>query len=220
MPKAFTQHENELIGERLLEEGSRLFSAYGLKKTNVEELAEAAGISKGAFYNFYASKEALFMDVMELAEIRFREEIMATVDLKGASPRGRLFVILKKAFAGMKTIPLLQSITSKEYDLLSRRVSAEKFEEHMASDRRFIEELVVRCRQAGIPIQVQAEEMRSLLYALVLTTLHEEDFGPFQFNGTIDVLIELVAAYCVGEVEIQAQEPLHPLSQFEESKRK
>ena len=92
MPKGFTEHEKELIGKRLLEQGYRQFSAYGLKKTNIEEIAEAAGISKGAFYNFYESKEALFMDVIELAEIRFRQEMLAVIDLPGLrpAPAGRL----------------------------------------------------------------------------------------------------------------------------------
>ena len=56
MPKGFTQHEKKLINERLLEQGNKQFSAFGLKKTNVEELARAAGISKGAFYLFYNSE--------------------------------------------------------------------------------------------------------------------------------------------------------------------
>ncbi len=46
MPKAFSEREKELLTQRLLEQGYRLFSAYGLKKTNVEEIAQAAGISK------------------------------------------------------------------------------------------------------------------------------------------------------------------------------
>ena len=74
MPKGFTEHEKELIRKRLLKEGYKQFSAYGLKKTNIEELAEAAKISKGAFYLFYESKEALFMDVVEVAEQRYRQE--------------------------------------------------------------------------------------------------------------------------------------------------
>ena len=65
MPRAFTEHERTVIGKRLLQQGYRQFSAYGLAKTNVEEIAKAAGISKGAFYIFYESKEALFMDVIE-----------------------------------------------------------------------------------------------------------------------------------------------------------
>ena len=62
---------------RLLQAGHKQFSAHGLKKTNIEELAEVARISKGAFYHFYESKEALFMDVIEEVEQRSRREIFA-----------------------------------------------------------------------------------------------------------------------------------------------
>src|SRR5512139_3322623 len=112
MPKAFSEYEKDLIGNRLLEQGYKLFSAYGLRKTNIEELAQAAGISKGAFYNFYESKEELFMDVIEQAEIRLRREILAVVDLPGPSSRARLVAILKKVFAIVDTMPILRFVTS------------------------------------------------------------------------------------------------------------
>ena len=57
MPKAFSEAEKEMIRRKLLEQGYKQFSTYGLKKTNIDELAAAAGISKGAFYIFYESKE-------------------------------------------------------------------------------------------------------------------------------------------------------------------
>ncbi len=113
MPKGFSEREKELIRTRLVEEGYRQFSAYGLRKTNVEELARAARISKGAFYLFYESKEALFMDAAELAEQRFRQEVVATVDLPGPSPRARLLAVFRKAFDLLHTIPLLQLFTSR-----------------------------------------------------------------------------------------------------------
>jgi AcrR family transcriptional regulator len=205
MPKGFTEHEKAMIRERLLEQGYKQFSAYGLRKTNIEELAEGAGISKGAFYIFYESKEALFMDVVELAEGRFRQEILASVDLPGPSPRRRLFVVLKMAFTLWKKIPLLRFFTSSDYDLILRRVPAKKIQEHLASDLLFIEELIARCRSAGIPIQAGAEQISGLLIAILLNSLHEDDFGPNNFTSTIDLLIELAAAYCLGEIEIPAQ---------------
>ncbi len=219
MPKAFTEHEKELIGKRLLEQGYKLFSAYGLKKTNIEEIAKAAGISKGAFYSFYESKEALFMDVAELAEQRFRQEILIVIELPGSSPRARLFAVFKKAFALLKTIPILQFFTSSDYDLLFRRIPAEKLQEHLASDRVFFEELIARCRNAGIPIRAQPEQIIGLLYPLVLTILHEDDFGRYNFGGRFDLLLELVAAFCLGEVETQLQKPVGPVPDAEEGNR-
>ncbi len=216
MPKAFTEQEKELIRRRLLEQGHKQFSAYGLRKTNIEELAEASGISKGAFYLFYASKEALFMDVVEQVEQRFRQELFAMVDLPGPSPRARLFALLQHAFHRVKTIPLLQFLTSSDYDLLFRRVPPETFQEHLANDRAFINDLIARCQNAGIPIRVQPEEMVSLLYPLVLTILHEEEYsGTFPVGSSVDVFLEVVAALWLGEIELQLQPPgtLSPSSQ-------
>ena len=73
MPKAFTERDKELIRARLIQAGDKQFSAYGLKKTNIDALARAARISKGAFYLFYDSKEALFMDVAEVVEQQEQE---------------------------------------------------------------------------------------------------------------------------------------------------
>jgi AcrR family transcriptional regulator len=217
MPKAFTEHEKDLIGKRLLEQGYKLFSAYGLRKTNIEELAEAAGISKGAFYLFYASKEALFMDVVEEVERRFRQELLAAVDLPGPSPRARLFALLQHAFHLVKTIPLLQFLTGSDYDLLFRRVPPETFQEHLAHDRAFINELITRCQNAGIPLRIQPEKIISLLYPLVLTILHEDEYsGVFPLGGSVDVFLELIAAICLGEVELQLQQPISPAPSPEE----
>jgi AcrR family transcriptional regulator len=215
MPKGFTEHEKELIGKRLLEHGYKMFSAYGLKKTNIEEIAKAAGISKGAFYNFYESKETLFMDVVEEAEKRVRAELLAVIDLPGPSTRARLFAVLKKAFDLFESIPILQFLTGSDYDLLFRRVPADKFQEHVASDQAFFDEVIKHCKKAGIPIRVKSEQILASLYPLVLSILHEEDWGLNSFGGNMNLLLELLAAFYLGEVELRLQKPISaaPVSQ-------
>ncbi len=216
MPKAFTEREKDLIRKRLLEQGYKQFSLYGLQKTNIEELADAVGISKGAFYLFYASKEALFMEVLEQIEQRFRQELLAVVDKPGPSPRARLFAVLQTGFRLFRTLPLLRFLTSNDYDLLLRRMPPERWQKHEASDRKFLEELISRCQNAGIPIRAGTEEIMSLLYPLVLAILHEDDFGPFRLGSSIDVFLELVAAFCLGEVKLQLQQPANPPSPSKE----
>jgi len=214
MPKGFSDREKELIAARLLELGYRLFTAYGLKKTNVEELARAAGISKGAFYIFYDSKEELFIDVIEEVETRVRAEILAIIDLPGPSPRARLFAVLRKAFGLFESIPILQFFTGSEFDLLFRRVPADKLQAHLASDRGFFDVLVARCREVGIPISVSSEQIIGLLYPLVIAMLHDNDLGQKVFSSSLDHLLELVAAFCLGEVELVLQPfPADPTSE-------
>jgi AcrR family transcriptional regulator len=202
MPKGFTDREKELIAARLLEQGYRLFSAYGLRKTNVAELAQAAGISKGAFYIFYESKEALFMDVIEQVEIRVRREIIAAIGLPGSSPRARLCEVLKKAFDLFESLPILRFLSGSDFDLLFRRLPPGKLQQHMGSDMTFFNELIAACRQAGIPIVAPPEQIASLLYPLVLTILHADDPVEKAFTGNIDLLLKLIAAYSLGEVKV------------------
>src|SRR5262249_51028402 len=137
-------------------------------------------------------------------------------DVPGPSPRARLFALLQHAFRLVKTLPLLQFLRSSDYDLLLRRVPPETFQEHLANDRAFVNELITRCQNAGIPLRAQPEEMISLLYPLVLTILHEDEYaGTFPLGGSVDVFLELIAAIWLGEIELQLQPPgsLAPSSQ-------
>lgn len=199
MPKAFTDNEREQISEQLHRAGETYFAAHGLKKTTVDELAGAAGISKGAFYLFYASKEALFMDVVERAETQFRRDVLAVIDQPGETPHARLFAVFRQAFTLWRTIPLLQVFTHEDFNVLARKIPAGKLEEHFASDRLFVTELVERCQCAGIPVTAPVETLDGLLHALFFTSLHEEDFASV-FPGTLDILIDLLAAYALGEI--------------------
>jgi len=205
MPKAFTEQEKKHIEERLLEQGTKFFSQYGLKKTSVEELATSVGISKAAFYLFYESKEALFMDVAELAEQQFRQSMLTKVDQPGASARARLKAVLKEAFTLWKTVPVLQVFTRGDYERIAQRLPEDKVREHMRSDRDFLDQLVAHCRSAGIPIVISTEQMSGMMYALFFSVLHEDDLGPSSLTASLDVMMELVAAYCLGEIEISPQ---------------
>ncbi len=202
MPKGFSQREKELIASRLLEHGARLFSTHGLQKTNVEEIARAAGISKGAFYIFYESKEALFMSVIEQMETRLRQDILAAIERPGPTPRARLLAVLKQGIDAIQSLPLTRFLIGTDYDLLFRRLPAGRFQQHLVADLAFFDVVIARCREAGIPIRAQPEQIVSALYPLVMSALRADEAGLGAFSGSIDLLLELVAAFCLGEVEL------------------
>lgn len=72
---AFTDLEKENIKRRSINSCEKKWSKFGYRKTKVEELCIEAGISKGAFYKFYNSKEELFLDVMINVQNRFVNQI-------------------------------------------------------------------------------------------------------------------------------------------------
>ena len=55
-----TKPETDARAERILDAAADLISHYGYDKTTVSDIARAAGVSKGAIYLHWDSKEALF----------------------------------------------------------------------------------------------------------------------------------------------------------------
>ena len=62
---AFTEEQNETIRRDLIREARCCGVTVGMRKTSVEQLTEAVGISKGSFYKFFDSQELLFFAVLE-----------------------------------------------------------------------------------------------------------------------------------------------------------
>jgi AcrR family transcriptional regulator len=57
----------ERTRQRLLAEAQRLFRERGYATTSLEQIAEAAEVTKGAIYGHFASKEELMLSAMEAA---------------------------------------------------------------------------------------------------------------------------------------------------------
>lgn len=70
MARSFTEQEKQNIQSKLLTECEKSWAKFGYKKTSIDELCIKAGISKGAFYAFFESKEALFCDTLRLVQDR------------------------------------------------------------------------------------------------------------------------------------------------------
>jgi AcrR family transcriptional regulator len=64
--KRLTRQQSKLqTQERLLEAASQVFSRRGFDAASVDEIAEEAGYSKGAVYSNFASKEELFLTLLD-----------------------------------------------------------------------------------------------------------------------------------------------------------
>jgi len=59
------QHRSEETRAHILEVANLLFSKNGYDATGVAEICLAAGVSKGAFYHHFHTKQAIFLQLME-----------------------------------------------------------------------------------------------------------------------------------------------------------
>lgn len=87
----------ELRREELLDQAQALFLAHGYDRASLNDVIAAAGVSKGAFYHYFASKEALLEALAE----RFARQALAGVqdvlDDPALDPLNRLNGLLAKS---------------------------------------------------------------------------------------------------------------------------
>jgi AcrR family transcriptional regulator len=72
--------ETAKLKERVIEESLKLFSVKGYTNTSTTDIIEAAGTSKGGFYNHFKSKEQLFLEVLSTARKIWRERNLYKLD--------------------------------------------------------------------------------------------------------------------------------------------
>jgi TetR/AcrR family transcriptional repressor of nem operon len=88
----FENHDMSLR-DSIIHEAQKLFSLNGYLYTGVNEIIEAAGTSKGGFYNHFCSKEDLFLEVLEEAQKIWRERVLSSIN-EIQSPTQRIIQIL------------------------------------------------------------------------------------------------------------------------------
>jgi AcrR family transcriptional regulator len=197
MPKAFTEQEKEIIRQQMLEKGKKLFEKQGLKKTSVNELAQAVGISKGAFYLFYDSKEELFMQILEGLETVFRTRIFDfSIHLK-VDARTRLANFLKSALLTWDQYPLLKNFGRSEYEYLARKLPPERIQAHASRDNEFVEEFIQKIKRERISIQASPLAISNLMKSLFFVSLHRDDLGTEGYVQSMEILTDLVARYMI-----------------------
>jgi AcrR family transcriptional regulator len=75
---------------RLLHSGKRLFAEKGYFETNIHEVTDGAGLSVGAFYNYFESKEVFLAEIIRRVGHDVRAFIARNLPAGDGSPLNRL----------------------------------------------------------------------------------------------------------------------------------
>jgi len=197
MPKAFTEHEKENIRAQMREKGAKLFEKHGLKKTSVDELAAAAGISKGAFYLFFKSKEELFLEILEELERNFRAGIFNLASSPKKNTRLLLASLLNNALLTWDEFPLLKNLSLADFDYLIRKLPPDRIQKHINQDDDFVNDFLERIKSEGIVVKAPPSVISNLMKSLFFVSLHRDDLGSKDYVETMKVLTNLIARYII-----------------------
>ncbi|NHB84875.1 helix-turn-helix transcriptional regulator [Tessaracoccus sp. HDW20] len=161
--------------ERLVEAALDLFGRFGIDATSVEQLCEAAGYTRGAFYSNFETKD----DVCEAVARRMAEECIDACRASLNSSVGRIDLgpVLSQLFEAAafgperrRTMIEMQLRASREPELAARL-------EHARSDMwPLLNEVVERAaEQALIGFSIDVDDLLRLCEALYFSPLLAAD---------------------------------------------
>jgi AcrR family transcriptional regulator len=199
MPRGFSEREKTLIRAQLLTKGRELFARQGIKKANVEDLTKAANISKGAFYQFYTSKEELFYEILGQFEDEYHASLLEAAAQPSAAARQRVKDVLTQAFTLWRTNPLFTNFNQEEFEYLARKLPEEILQANLNKDEIFVDRLLGLWREQGLEIDCEPALFLGLTRALFFISLHERDLGPGVYPDVIAFFIDAIAQQIVRE---------------------
>ena len=184
MPKSFTEREKENIKRSLQEACKQSWTQYGYKKTSVDDLCKQVGISKGAFYIFFESKEALFCEV--LCSVQEQIYNAASEVINKHKDKYGVAEALKLIYREYDKNNFLYDSDSTDFTILMNKLSeeqAEKIEEsnHM-SQQLFLS-------QPYLKFKVNSDLAMSVIYSLIMN-IKNRDILPYNHMETFDFMVD------------------------------
>jgi AcrR family transcriptional regulator len=192
MPR-FKDADRAAIREKLVIEGKELFQRYGLKKTNIEDLARAAGIAKGTFYHFFESKEDLCLAIFDREEDKMSGDLRELLERPGDPARTFKDVIAFSLDFIRGDSLLMRLRESGEAGLLARGVSPDKLAAHLDHDVGTAELVLKTLRAKGARIALPAEVFAGVLRSIVVLALQEKMIGERVFRPVLDLVTGWIA---------------------------
>ncbi|MEF8785516.1 MAG: TetR/AcrR family transcriptional regulator [Haloarculaceae archaeon] len=191
----FSETERERIREQLLAAGRDLFAQYTLSKTTIEDLTDAVGIANSTFYQFFDSKTALYVAVLEREGEQLTPRLIAPLEAND-DPETAIVEFLTTLMDEIETNPLIRQLVTDPDEM--ERFREYHTEEERRKDREeslgYILPYVEAWYESGSISGPDPQTIANAIRSVTFLTLHQEDIGAAQYPETRDLLIRAVAA--------------------------
>lgn len=174
-----------------METGREAFGRYGIKKTSVEDLAKKSGISKGAFYQFFSSKEDLYFAIIRHYETDQHEKMYDLLSENSDNARKQLKSVISSIMEQVDSDPFIRRLLSgDEFDYLWQKFTPEQLQIAMDADVDFASKLVDTWKEKGKLKVDDPKLVTGVFRALFFLYLHKKDIGEDVFPSVVDLLLQ------------------------------
>ena len=188
-PSVQGKRKRKLTRARVVAAAAAVIAEKGFHRSTLDEIAARAGLTKGAVYSSFASKDELFLTVLEENPIQLKPR------LKAGMSRPEYFHALGEAAAALLPQARAQGAFFAEFFLYA--LTHEEMRERLAEryEARFREEAPAVPLAASESMGLTAREMSGLVQALSLGLLFQHTLTPAEITPQLVVkAFELLAA--------------------------
>ncbi len=158
--------------------GKELFSSKGFKDTNIADITKMAGVAVGTFYNYYPSKEKLFMEIYLAENEALKRRMMAALNTKD-EPLKIIKKVITLNHEGIKNNPILCQWYNRDvYDKIERLFREEN---GLGAVEFFYQDTLtlIRAWQAEGKIRndISSEMIMAMFTAIINIDTHKEEIG-------------------------------------------
>ena len=195
MPAPFSPQERDRISDTIIAEARALIPVLGLRKLPIETLTAKAGISKGAFYGFFDSKEALYAEILMREGPGIAERVIAPLHDPSLSTHDAFATFLRRLMAEYETNPVFKRLIEHPDELaaVQRRLGPEHLAAKAELGFKPLLAFLTHARERGDLAHGDVDAVLGAVVTLTHLVLHRHAPGLGDWPATRDLLIDLVA---------------------------
>ncbi len=181
--------------------GKELFSRNGFKDTNVSDITKTSGIGTGTFYNYFSSKEELFMEIYLEENEKLKKKIMKSVNMD-QDPGSVVKELMLLNLKGMKSNPILKEWYNKEVSLKIENYFREQKGlnglDFMYQD---FFEIIKKWQEEGkIRNDIDSTMIMAIFTSIITIEIHKEEIGLQYFPEILDYLTDFTMKGLAADV--------------------
>ncbi len=167
-----------------------LFAENGFKDTNVSDITKKAGFATGTFYNYYTSKEALFMEIFNEENVKLKRSILQSVDLN-ADPMQVMNEMMAMNMQGITANPILRESYNRDVFMKIEKNFRENGLKHVDFMYGGFVEIAQKWQAEGkIRKDIDAQMIMAIFASLICVETHKEEIGFEYFPQVLEYLSE------------------------------
>jgi AcrR family transcriptional regulator len=197
---------------RLLEGAKEIFEENGFLEARISDIAERAGLSHGAFYHYFDSKEEVFREIAELLDNQLAEPMESVIFAPGSSadPQERLFTALRRHLESYRDEARIMGVIEQvaRYDDHVAAVRSASNKRH----REAIEASIRGMQRKGIADSSLDPKIAAAALGSMVERFAELALAQGQLNCNPDDAADTLARLFVNALQMKETKPKRPRS--------